>query len=49
VNARNLGARDLDWLLFEKYCEKFESESGGLNPKENKKAQLRLLEAIEKV
>ena len=48
VNDRNLGARDLDWSIFEHCCEVFERESGGLNPKENKKAQLRLLDAIEK-
>jgi heat shock protein 4 len=38
VNERNLGARDLDWVIFEKYCEKFEKESGGLNPKSSKKS-----------
>ena len=35
--------------MFERYCEIFEKESGGLNPKSSKKAQVRLFEAIEKV
>jgi heat shock protein 4 len=48
VNDRNFGARDIDWSIYEQYCEIFEGQSGGLSPKESKKAQLRLLEAIEK-
>jgi molecular chaperone DnaK (HSP70) len=48
VNDRSFGARDLDWAVFEKYCTLFEEQSGGLNPKESKKAQIRLFEAIEK-
>lgn len=48
VNDRNFGARDLDWGVYEHFCELFEKESNGLSPKESKKAQLRLLDAIEK-
>lgn len=48
VNDRNLGARNIDWNVFEHYCQMFEQESGGLQVQTNKKAKLRLLEAIEK-
>ncbi|KAL4435761.1 hypothetical protein ABPG74_015729 [Tetrahymena malaccensis] len=47
VHERNLGARDMDWLVFQKYCKKFEQQHG-LSVMESKKAQLRLLDAIEK-
>ncbi|CAD8054922.1 unnamed protein product [Paramecium sonneborni] len=48
VCERNLGARDIDWVLFEKFATQFEKQTGGLNVKKNPKGRLRLLEAIEK-
>ncbi|CAD8045519.1 unnamed protein product [Paramecium sonneborni] len=48
VNERNLGARNIDWFLFEKFATQFEQQSGGLNVRKNLKGKLRLLEAIEK-
>ncbi|CAD8139686.1 unnamed protein product [Paramecium octaurelia] len=48
VNERNLGARDIDWVLFEKFATQFEKQSGGLNVRKNLKGKLRLLESIEK-
>ncbi|CAD8077171.1 unnamed protein product [Paramecium sonneborni] len=48
VCERNLGARDIDWVLFEKFATQFEKQTGGLSVRKNIKGRLRLLEAIEK-
>ena len=45
---RNLGGRDMDWTVLEWYCSLFSQQNQGLDPKESKKAVLRLLDAIEK-
>ncbi|KAM3138385.1 hypothetical protein pb186bvf_009471 [Paramecium bursaria] len=47
VNERNLGARNFDWFVYEKYADQFQEQSQ-LNVRTNNKAKLRLLEAIEK-
>ena len=47
VHDRQLGARDMDWLVFQKYAKSFEQKTG-LSPFESKKAMLRLFDAIEK-
>jgi len=36
IHERNLGARDLDWALFEYYSERFNKQNG-LNPKKTDK------------
>ncbi|CAD8139164.1 unnamed protein product [Paramecium pentaurelia] len=48
VCERNLGARDIDWALFEKFATQFEKQTNGLSVRKNAKGRLRLLEAIEK-
>ncbi|CAK94865.1 unnamed protein product (macronuclear) [Paramecium tetraurelia] len=48
VCERNLGARDIDWVLFEKFATQFEIKTSGLSVRKNAKGRLRLLEAIEK-
>lgn len=47
VHERNLGARDMDWAVFQHYSKRFEQQHG-LSVSESKKGQLRLLDAIEK-
>ncbi|EGR34876.1 hypothetical protein IMG5_001050 [Ichthyophthirius multifiliis] len=47
VHDRQLGARDMDWLIFQKYAKSFEQKTG-LSPYESKKAMLRLFDAIGK-
>lgn len=42
-----MGARDLDWILLNFYAKIFEQKSNGLSVFENKKATMRLLNAIE--
>lgn len=46
-HERNLGARDMDWILFEFYSDMF-AKKYGADPRINDKARFRLLEAIEK-
>lgn len=45
---KNLGARQIDLLLTELFGGKFEKKYG-CDPRENKRARLRLLDAIEKM
>lgn len=47
VNDRDLGARDIDWILLNYYENKFQQESNGLSIFENKKAIIRMIDAIE--
>jgi len=46
-HERNLGARDLDWVVLDFYANMFNS-ANGINPIKSDKARLRLLDAIEK-
>jgi len=48
VNDRNLGARDMDWILLNYYDKLFQKESDGLSILENKKAIIRILDVIQK-
>jgi heat shock protein 4 len=45
---RNVGARQIDYMLFEKFSEEF-MKKHGVDPRENTRSKLRLLDAIEKV
>lgn len=47
-NERNLGCRDMDYLVLQLYREVFRKQSNGLDVQQNKKAFIKLLEAIEK-
>lgn len=47
VHDRHLGCRDFDWTVYNLYVQEFQKKTG-LNINENKKAVLRLLDAIEK-
>lgn len=47
-DERNLGARDIDWILAEHYSKLFNDEHQIGYPTKQPKARLRLLEAIEK-
>ena len=47
LHERHLGSRDIDWILLDFYANIFKKENG-MNPLQNDKARLRLLEAIEK-
>lgn len=48
MSERNLGCRDFDWLMLQHCEKKFQSTSNGESILENKKAIIRILEAIEK-
>lgn len=48
VHERNLGCRDIDYLLLEFYRGIFEKSSGGLDIFESRKAVVKLMENIEK-
>jgi heat shock 70kDa protein 4 len=45
---RNLGARNIDYLLFEQFAGEF-SKKYGCDPRDDKRARLRMLDSIEKV
>jgi len=45
---RNLGARQIDYLLFELFSDEF-NKKHGLDPRENPRARLKMLDAIEKM
>lgn len=45
---RNLGARDIDYMICEKLAADFASKNGS-NPMENKKMFQRMMEAVEKM
>jgi heat shock protein 4 len=47
VHERNLGTRDMDWVVFE-HCAKVFQEKNDIGIKNNAKARLRLLDTIEK-
>jgi heat shock protein 4 len=46
-HERNMGTRNLDYKLFEFYCNWFQ-EQNGVNPAKSDKARLRLFDALEK-
>ena len=46
--ARNVGCRDLDFLMYEFYRKVFEKSSGGCDLAENRKACVKLMEYIER-
>lgn len=48
IHERNLGCRDIDYILLEFYRKIFEKSSGGLDIFESKKAVVKLVENIEK-
>ena len=48
VDDRQLGARDMDWILLNYYDVLFQKESQGLSILENKKAIIRTLDVISK-
>jgi molecular chaperone DnaK (HSP70) len=45
---RNLGARKIDYLLFEIFSQEF-MKKHGCDPRESNRARLRMLDAIEKM
>ena len=45
---RNLGARNIDYLLFEKFSAEF-AKKYGCDPRNDKRCRLRMLDAIEKM
>lgn len=47
-HCSDLGVRDIDAFMFEQYCEMFAQSSGGVGVKGNRKAEMRLVEGIEK-
>eukprot|EP01017_Pseudomicrothorax_dubius_P038516 TRINITY_DN5785_c0_g1_i1.p1 TRINITY_DN5785_c0_g1~~TRINITY_DN5785_c0_g1_i1.p1 ORF type:complete len:799 (-),score=299.01 TRINITY_DN5785_c0_g1_i1:160-2556(-) len=47
AHERNLGGRDMDWILYEFYCKHFEN-ANGVSLRKSDKARMRLLEAVEK-
>ena len=47
-HQRNIGCRDLDYLMYEFYRDYFEKTSGGCDLSENRKAVLKIMENIEK-
>lgn len=47
VHERNLGTRDMDWVVFE-HCAKVFQDKTSIGIKNNAKARLRLLDTIEK-
>ncbi len=44
---RNLGVRDMDWILYEYYCKMLE-EKCDEDPRNNKKVRIRILQGLEK-
>jgi heat shock protein 4 len=47
-NERNLGCRDMDYLVLQFYREVFKKQSNGLDLIQNKKAFIKMIETIEK-
>lgn len=47
VHDRNLGARDMDWILYDYYVNMFE-KANGCKIRQNDKARMKILEALEK-
>lgn len=45
---RNLGARNIDWLLYDQFKKEF-SKKHGLDLNENPRAKIKMLDAIEKL
>lgn len=45
---RNVGCRDLDYMIYEFYRQHFEKTSGGCDLAENRKAVVKLMDHIEK-
>lgn len=46
--GRNVGCRDLDYLMYEFYRSVFDKSSGGCDLAENRKAVVKLMEYIER-